>query len=37
MHDEMFQDSFNGTANLTAFITALKQRGYVFGSLETYD
>ena len=37
MHDEMFQDSYNGTANLTAFITALKQRGYVFGSLETYD
>jgi peptidoglycan/xylan/chitin deacetylase (PgdA/CDA1 family) len=37
MHDEMFQDRFNGTTNLTELISALKQRGYAFGSLETYD
>jgi peptidoglycan/xylan/chitin deacetylase (PgdA/CDA1 family) len=37
MHDEMFKDSFEGKTNLAALITALKQRGYVFGSLETYD
>ncbi len=37
MHDEMFQDVYNGTVNLTALITALKQRGYVFGDLQSYD
>lgn len=37
MHDEMFQDRFDGRAKLTALITALKQRGYVFGRIDGYD
>jgi peptidoglycan/xylan/chitin deacetylase (PgdA/CDA1 family) len=37
MHDEMFQDQFNGKENLTAMIRALKQRGYTFGYLDKYD
>jgi peptidoglycan/xylan/chitin deacetylase (PgdA/CDA1 family) len=37
MHDEMFQDQFNGKENLTALIRALKQRGYTFGYLDKYD
>lgn len=37
MHDEMFQDTFNGTANLTALIQGLRQRGYSFGHIPDYD
>jgi peptidoglycan/xylan/chitin deacetylase (PgdA/CDA1 family) len=37
MHDEMFQDNYDGNANLSALISALRQRGYAFGSIETYD
>lgn len=37
MHDEMFQDAFNGTSNLTALIQGLKQRGYSFGHIPDYD
>lgn len=37
MHDQMFQDRFDGRAKLTALITALKQRGYVFGRIDRYD
>jgi peptidoglycan/xylan/chitin deacetylase (PgdA/CDA1 family) len=37
MHDEMFQDSFNGKANLQALIQGLKQRGYTFGHIADYD
>ncbi len=37
MHDEMFRDAFNGTANLTALIQGLRQRGYSFGRIPDYD
>jgi len=37
MHDEMFQDHFDGKINLTALITGLKQRGYSFGHIADYD
>jgi peptidoglycan/xylan/chitin deacetylase (PgdA/CDA1 family) len=37
MHDEMFQDSFDGKPKLTQLITALKQRGYAFGTIQSYD
>lgn len=37
MHDQMFQDKFNGTDNLTALIRALRKRGYAFGDLATYE
>jgi hypothetical protein len=37
MHDEMFQDKFDGTQNLKALIDALRQRGYAFGDISTYD
>lgn len=37
MHDQMFQDGFNGKANLTALIAALRQRGYAFGDIRSYD
>ncbi|MBZ9808459.1 MULTISPECIES: polysaccharide deacetylase family protein [unclassified Mesorhizobium] len=37
MHDEMFQDSFDGKTRLTKLITALKQRGYAFGTIQSYD
>ncbi|MET3582295.1 peptidoglycan/xylan/chitin deacetylase (PgdA/CDA1 family) [Mesorhizobium robiniae] len=37
MHDEMFQDVFDGKANLTALIKALKLRGYTFGAISGYD
>ena len=37
MHDEMFRDTFNGTANLTALIQGLRQRGYSFGHIPDYD
>ncbi|WP_246676824.1 hypothetical protein [Mesorhizobium sp. B2-4-15] len=37
MHDEMFQDSFDGKRKLTNLITALKLRRYVFGAIAGYD
>jgi peptidoglycan/xylan/chitin deacetylase (PgdA/CDA1 family) len=37
MHDEMFQDKFDGKQNLQTFIRKLKQRGYAFAALSTYD
>lgn len=37
MHDEMFQDAFDGKANLTALIAALRLRHYSFGAIQTYD
>ncbi|MBZ9959948.1 MULTISPECIES: polysaccharide deacetylase family protein [unclassified Mesorhizobium] len=37
MHDEMFQDGFDGKTKLTRLITALKQRGYAFGTIQSYD
>jgi len=36
MHDEMFQDQFNGQENLQALIRTLRQRGYAFGDIRTY-
>lgn len=37
MHDEMFQDGFDGKTQLTALITALRLRHYAFGAIQTYD
>ncbi|MDX8514584.1 polysaccharide deacetylase family protein [Mesorhizobium captivum] len=37
MHDEMFQDAFDGKAKLTALIAALRLRRYAFGAIPTYD
>ncbi|TPK64179.1 MULTISPECIES: polysaccharide deacetylase family protein [unclassified Mesorhizobium] len=37
MHDEMFQDGFDGKTKLAMLITALKQRGYAFGTIQSYD
>jgi peptidoglycan/xylan/chitin deacetylase (PgdA/CDA1 family) len=37
MHDEMFQDGFDGKAKLTALIAALRLRHYAFGAIQTYD
>ncbi|TIT01382.1 MAG: polysaccharide deacetylase [Mesorhizobium sp.] len=37
MHDEMFQDVFDGKTNLTALIKALKLRRYTFGAISDYD
>ena len=37
MHDEMFQDKFDGKQNLQAFIRKLKQRGYMFEPLSSYE
>ncbi|TIQ33397.1 MAG: polysaccharide deacetylase [Mesorhizobium sp.] len=37
MHDEMFQDAFDGKAKLTALIAALRLRHYAFGAIATYD
>jgi peptidoglycan/xylan/chitin deacetylase (PgdA/CDA1 family) len=37
MHDEMFQDAFNGKTNLTALIDGLRKRGYKFGAIAGYD
>ena len=37
MHDEMFQDAFDGKAKLSALITALKLRRYAFGAIPAYD
>jgi peptidoglycan/xylan/chitin deacetylase (PgdA/CDA1 family) len=37
MHDEMFQDRFNGQDNLRTLIRNLRERGYSFGDIGTYD
>lgn len=37
MHDEMFQDGFDGKTQLTKLITALKLRHYAFGIIQSYD
>jgi hypothetical protein len=37
MHDEMFQDNYNGTANLQALVDTLKKRGYAFGNISSFD
>lgn len=37
MHDQMFQDGFDGKKNLTELINALKQRNYRFGTITDYD
>ncbi|SCB18242.1 Peptidoglycan/xylan/chitin deacetylase, PgdA/CDA1 family [Rhizobium miluonense] len=36
MHDEMFQDQFNGQENLQALTRTLRQRGYAFGDIRDY-
>lgn len=37
MHDEMFQDGFDGKKKLTDLIDALRQRNYRFGAIADYD
>lgn len=37
MHDEMFQDGFDGKTKLTNLIAALKLRHYTFGAIKGYD
>ncbi|MES0198243.1 polysaccharide deacetylase family protein [Mesorhizobium sp. M0011] len=37
MHDEMFQDGFDGKTKLTNLIAALKLRHYTFGTIQGYD
>jgi peptidoglycan/xylan/chitin deacetylase (PgdA/CDA1 family) len=37
MHDEMFQDRFDGKGKLKSLIQQLKQRGYTFGDIKQYD
>jgi peptidoglycan/xylan/chitin deacetylase (PgdA/CDA1 family) len=37
MHDQMFQDKFDGVANLTALIAGLRARGYAFGHIAGYS
>jgi peptidoglycan/xylan/chitin deacetylase (PgdA/CDA1 family) len=37
MHDEMFQDRFDGVANLTALIDGLRARGYAFGRIADFS
>ena len=37
MHDEMFQDAFDGKAKLTAPIAALRMSHSAFGAIATYD
>ncbi|WP_192247743.1 polysaccharide deacetylase family protein [Mesorhizobium silamurunense] len=37
MHDEMFQDAFDGKAKFTALIAALKLRHHAFGAIATHD
>ncbi len=37
MHDQMFQDAFQGESNLRTLIRLLRQRGYAFGDIKTYD
>ncbi|MFS8046262.1 polysaccharide deacetylase family protein [Rhizobium sp. BR 314] len=36
MHDEMFQDQFDGQGKLQSLIQKLKQRGYAFGDIRSY-
>jgi len=36
MHDEMFQDQFNGHENLQSLIRKLRDRGYAFGDIRSY-
>lgn len=36
MHDQMFQDQFDGQENLQALIRRLKERGYAFGDIRSY-
>ncbi len=37
MHDQMFQDRFDGFANLTVLIHELRARGYGFGRIADYS
>ncbi|WP_246705211.1 hypothetical protein [Rhizobium sp. RM] len=37
MHDQMFQDKFDGENNLRTVIRELKKRGYKFEDLTTYE
>jgi len=37
MHDQMFQDRFDGVANLTTLIRGLRARGYAFGHIADYS
>lgn len=37
MHDQMFQDRFDGVANLTALISGLRARGFAFGAIRDYS
>ncbi|MGH7005581.1 MAG: polysaccharide deacetylase family protein [Alphaproteobacteria bacterium] len=37
MHDEMFQDSYDGETNLKNLIRRLRQKGYAFGDIKAYD
>ncbi len=37
MHDEMFQDVFQGKEKLTALVAGLRGKGYVFGHIADYD
>ncbi|MBN9233840.1 MULTISPECIES: polysaccharide deacetylase family protein [Phyllobacteriaceae] len=37
MHDEMFQDVFQGRDKLTALVTGLRAKGYAFGHIADYD
>lgn len=37
MHDEMFQDVFQGREKLTALVTGLRAKGYAFGHISDYD
>ncbi|SCB35723.1 Peptidoglycan/xylan/chitin deacetylase, PgdA/CDA1 family [Rhizobium hainanense] len=36
MHDQMFQDQFNGRENLQSLIRKLRDRGYAFGDIRNY-
>jgi peptidoglycan/xylan/chitin deacetylase (PgdA/CDA1 family) len=37
MHDQMFQDRFDGKKKLQTLIRQLRQRGYTFGAIQDYD
>ncbi|PLP60623.1 polysaccharide deacetylase [Mesorhizobium loti] len=37
MHDEMFQDVFQGKDKLTALVAGLRAKGYAFGHIVDYD
>jgi peptidoglycan/xylan/chitin deacetylase (PgdA/CDA1 family) len=37
MHDQMFQDRFDGFANLTVLIHELRAKGYAFGRIADYS